>query len=130
MFKAGALGTLGAIIAVAVTFFVADAVSGPLMATPPGAEAPEAVALGAAIGGTVVGAIVGLVLAIICNRFLKKPGPVFLGVCAVGLVAYGALSFSATEEVATGLWLNIMHIAAAVPIVGLLVQAMNRPASA
>lgn len=129
LLKASLFGTIGALAAVAVTFLIGDAVSGPLMATSPGADAPEPVLIGAALAGTAVGAVAGIGLAALCKRFLAKPAPVFVGICVVGLIAYGAFSFAASETVSAGVWLNVMHIAAAVPIVGALLQTLS-PAAA
>lgn len=127
MLKSTLAGTVAAVIGVAITVVIADAVSGPLMVTSPGADAPEELALGAAIAGTVTGAIAGLTLAALCARFLaSKAAAVFLGICLVGLVAYGLFSFSATEEVVGGVWLNVMHVVAAIPIVGLLYQQIGK----
>lgn len=120
MLKAAAFGTVGALIAVAITYLIGDAISGPLMVTPPGGDAPEEVLLGAALFATVVGAVAGLVLAALSKRFLSNPASAFVGICVLGLVAYGAMTFAAGEDLATGLWLNVMHVAAALPIVGLL----------
>lgn len=126
MFKAALLGTIVAIAGVIVTALVADAISGPLLVTSPGAEGPEALALGAAIAGTVAGGIAGLILAAIIGRFFAaKASTVFIGICVAGLVAYGAFSFSAAEQFSTGLWLNVMHVVAAIPIVGLLLQQLS-----
>lgn len=126
LLKSGLIGTVGAVVAVAITFLIGDAISGPLLATSPGTDAPEAVAIGAALAGTVVGGIAGIILAAISKQFLgAKAAAIFVGICVVGLVAYGAFSFTATEEISAGIWLNVMHIVAAIPIVGLLVQNLN-----
>ncbi len=131
MLKATLIGTIGALVAVTLTVLIADAISGPLMVTSPGADAPEELALSAALFGTVAGGIAGLVLAALCGRLLgAKATTAFLAICLVGLVAYGAFSFSATEEIATGAWLNAMHVVAAIPIVGLLAAELtDRPLS-
>lgn len=125
MLKATLFGIIGALVAVAITMVIGDAVSGPLIATPPGADAPEEIAIGAALFATVFGGVVGLGLAALLGRFVANPVPVFLGICVVGLVAYGAFSFSAAEETSTGVWLNIAHIAAAGPIVGALTKELQ-----
>lgn len=125
MLKAGIFGTIAAGIAVAITFFIADAASGPLMATPPGGDLLEEIPLVGALVGTITGGIVGTIVAALLNRFMSNAVPLFVGFCVVGLIAYGAFSFSATEELSAGIWLNIMHIVAAIPIVGGLVQAMT-----
>ena len=121
MLKSTLIGTIAAVIGVVLTLFIADAVSGPLMVTPPGSDAPEELLLDAAIPATVIGGLAGLGLAAACARLLgAKAATAFLAICAFGLVAYGVLSFTAAEELATGVWLNVMHVVAAIPIVGLL----------
>lgn len=125
MVKAALIGTIGAIVAVVIVVFIGDAVSGPLLVTPPGADAPEEVAVVAAIFSTFFGGVAGLAIAALCKKFLGNPASVFLGVCVVGLVLYGIVPFVASESVSTGVWLNIMHIAAAIPIVGSLTQALQ-----
>ena len=42
----------------------------------------------------------------------------FVVICVVGLVLYGIVPFTAAEETATAVWLNLMHLAVALPIVG------------
>jgi hypothetical protein len=114
------VGTVVALAAVVVTFFIADAVSGPLMATDPAGAVTE-VPLPGAIIGTVIGGIVGALLAL-GVRNLDRSVEAFLGVCLIGLVLYGIYAFVQAEGFAAGLWLNVMHIAAAVPIVGILTR--------
>lgn len=120
MLKATLFGTLAALVAVVIALLIGDAVSGPLLVTSPGADAPEELEIGAALMATVVGAFAGLGLAALCRRLLANGAAVFVGICVVGLIGYGIFSFSASEEVATGVWLNVMHIVAAIPIVGAL----------
>ena len=112
-------GIVAAVIAVVVVFAIADAASGPLLAAQPGSDVTEEIPLGAAIFGTVVGGLVGTVIALLS---VSRPVEVFVGVCVVALVLYGLFALSAADDSATGIWLNVMHIAAAVPIVGLLAR--------
>ncbi len=130
MVRAGLIGTLVAVVAVAIAFFIGDAVSGPLMVTPPGGDAPEELVLAPAVFSTVIGGIVGLGLATLFKRVVGNPVPAFVGFCIVALIAYGAFSFTAAEEFATGVWLNVFHIAAALPIVGALARAMQGASAA
>lgn len=125
MVKAGLIGALAALVVVAITFLTGDAVSGPLMVTPPGSEVPEEVTLGAALFSTVVGGVFGIGIAALCSRFAGAPAKTFLGICVVSLVVYGVFPFLAGENIATGIWLNIMHVAAAIPIVGSLTRALD-----
>ena len=45
----------------------------------------------------------------------------------MGLTLYAILPFVAAEEVATAIWLNVMHLVAAAPIVGGLVRELRTP---
>ena len=117
MFKTAAMAIITAVVAVVITYVIADAISGPPMATPPGGDAVEEVTLGGAVVATVIGGIVGTILAFISSR-LGRPVQIFTGLCVVGLIVYGIVAFAAADDSTSGLWLNIMHLAAAVPIVG------------
>lgn len=121
--KTGAIGTGIAVILVVITLFIADAVSGPLLVETPGADAPEEVPIGGAVIFTILGGLVGIALAIGLLR-AATPRRIFLIVCVVGLVLYGIMPFTAAEEVGTAIWLNVMHVVAAVPIVGMLAREL------
>lgn len=125
MLKAGILGTIGAVIAVAITYFIADAASGPLLVTRNSGLTEQAPIAGALLF-TAIGGVIGLGIAALAKRFLGNPVPAFLGICLVGLIAFGIFPFTAAEETATAIWLNVMHIVAAVPIVGLLTKSLQQ----
>ena len=42
----------------------------------------------------------------------------------MALVMYGTVPFTAAEETTTAVWLNVMHVLAALPIVGLLARQL------
>ena len=121
LLRSAIVGIVAAVIAVVVVFLIADAASGPLLATQPGGDVAEEVPLGAAIFGTIVGGVFGTALAYLSGR-TPRPVEVFVGICVVALVLYGLFALSAADDTATGIWLNVMHIAAAIPIVGLLAR--------
>ena len=121
LLRSAIIGIVAAVIAVVVVFFIADAASGPLLVSQPGADAPEEAPLGGAVLFTVVGGLVGAGLAFLAGRMARSV-EVFVGICVVGLVLYGLFALSAAEDTATGIWLNILHLAAAVPIVGMLAR--------
>jgi hypothetical protein len=121
--QSAGIGIVVAIVAVIITYFIGDAVSGPLRALGPDGEMAD-VPLAGGIIGTVLGGLVGTLIAFL----LRNRGNgvnIFLGICAVALVLYGLYAISAADTLTTGIWLNVMHIAAAVPIVGSLMQWMN-----
>ncbi|MDH3301753.1 MAG: DUF6069 family protein [Acidimicrobiia bacterium] len=121
LFRSAVVGTIAAVIAVVVVYLIADAASGPLLAVPPGGDAAEEIPVGGAISATVIGGLVGTAIAFVSGR-TSRPVEVFVGVCVVGLVLYGLFALGQAEDAATGVWLNVLHIAAAIPIVGLLAR--------
>ncbi len=128
LLRNGFMGIVAAVGAVVITYFIADAISGPLMAAQPGADGPQEVPLGGAVVGTVIGGVVGIVVAYISSR-MRRSTPIFVLICVIGLVLYGLFAWSAADSQSTGIWLNIMHLVAAVPIVGQLTRwVSSRPA--
>jgi len=112
------ISIVAALALVTIVFLIAQAATENLSVTPPGGDAVRDVGLGDALFFTVVGGIVGTALAWAMNRFLARPRMAFLVTCLVGLGLYGIVPFAAAEETATGVWLNLMHLAVAVPVVG------------
>jgi hypothetical protein len=117
-------GTVVALVLVAVVYGIAQAANANLLVTGPGVETPAEVPLGNALGVTALGGLVGLGLAVLARRFAPKPRMTFLVVCLVLLVIDGISPFTASDAISTGVWLNAMHLAAAVPIVGSLYWAL------
>ena len=120
--RAGGMAIAVALLLVLVFYLIADAVSGPLLVTQPGSDTPDEVPLGAALVFTVLGGGVGIVLSLIANR-LRRPRFMFAAVSVAALVLYGILPFTAADEASTAIWLNVMHVAAAVHIIGLIARA-------
>lgn len=121
----GAAGTVLAMVIVAVITTVARRSGDPLLVAPEFGGSPTPLSTGVAVGATVVGGVVGTVLAGLARRTARRPRSWFGMVCMVLLAGYGALSFVRAEEVSTGVWLNVMHVGAAVAIVGLLLPALG-----
>lgn len=121
-------GTAAALVAVVITFFIADAVSGPLMANDPSGELAEVPFAGAIIG-TVLGGVIGMAITFAVRK-RGNPVTVFGVICVVGLIAYGAYAVSAAGTTSTAVWLNVMHLVAAIPIVGSLVNWLQHEGSA
>jgi len=121
--KNGGMGISVALALVLVTYLVADAASGPLLVTQPGSDSPEAVPLAFALVFTLIGGAIGIGLAYVVNRF-ARPRITFVAVSLVALVLYGIMPFTAAEATSTAIWLNAMHVAAALPIVGLLARSL------
>jgi len=118
LWATGGMATAAALVLVAVVFFVAVAVTDNLLVTPPGGDAAEEVGLGVVLTTTVVGGLVGSALAWAMSRFVRRPRNTFLVVCVAGLGLYGTVPFTAAEEAATGVWLNLMHLSVALPVAG------------
>jgi peptidoglycan/LPS O-acetylase OafA/YrhL len=121
--KNGGVGIIVALALVLVTYLVGDAVSGPLLVTQPGSDTPDAVQLTQALVFTVVGGAVGIGLALVATR-LGRPRTTFVAVSVVALGLYGIMAFVAADTTSTAVWLNAMHLAAALPIVGLLARSL------
>lgn len=121
--KQGGVGLIVALVLVAVTYLLADAASGSLLVTQPGSDTAEAVPLGLALLFTVLGGVFGIALAVLVNR-LGRSRATFVTVAVVALALYGIMPFTAAEETSTAIWLNAMHLAAALPIVGFLARSL------
>ncbi len=120
LLTAAVIGTVIAILAAVVVWFIATAISGDLIVTPPGQSMPDRVPVGVMVPSVAVGGVAGLLLAFAISKLASNAATVFVGTCLVALVLYGAYSFIRAEDLATGIWLNVLHIVAAIPIVGLI----------
>lgn len=128
--KQGGIGIIVALALVLVTYLIADAASGPLLVTQPGSDTPEQVLMAQALLFTVIGGAAGIGLAFVVKR-LGRTRTTFVAIAGVALVLYGIVAFTAAEQTSTAIWLNAMHLAAALPIVGLLARSLpERIASA
>ena len=121
--RQGGIGIAVAVVLVLVTYLIADAASGPLLVTQPGSDTPEEVPVGAVLVFTVLGGAIGTGLALVANRF-RRPRTTFVTAAGVALLLYGIMPFTAAEATSTAIWLNAMHLAAAVPIIGLLARSL------
>ena len=115
LMKAAGTGTSGAVVFVIAVWFVADAASGPILADNPDGDLAE-VRLAGAIIATIIGGILGTGLAFLL-RGRARGERRFLNICGALLIVYGAWAFSQAEDLVTGIWLNVMHLAAAAPII-------------
>jgi hypothetical protein len=122
--RAAVTGTVIALVLVAIVYAIARGADADLRVTGPGQDTPEAVPIASALIVTALGGVVGWILAFLARRFTPRPNITFLVVCLVLLVLDGITPFTASDKVSTGLWLNAMHLAAAVPIVGSLFRAL------
>ncbi len=116
-----------AIPLVSIVFLIAQATTDSLLVTPPGGDGLQQVQFADMLVASVAGILAGTGIAWLMNRFVGKPRRSFLVLCGVSLGLYAIVPFAAAEELATGVWLNLMHLAVAIPVVGSL--ASRLPAS-
>jgi len=109
---------VAALVAVTVVFLIAQAATDSLSVTLPGNDAAQEVGVSDALFATVLAGILSTVLAWGMSCFLARPRRTFLVSCVVGLVLYGLVPFAVAEDTATGVWLNLMHLTVAIPMVG------------
>ncbi len=119
----GFVGTVIGAVFVSIVFFIGDAMSGPFVVTPPGQSDTVTLGVGNVVVATIMGGVVGTILAIV-SSFLPRPRTIFRGLCLVGLLGYAIPPFMSSELFSTGVWLNVMHLGAAVPIVGRLAPGL------
>lgn len=124
LIRIAAISLITALVAVSLVYTIADSLSGPLMAAQPGSDESTQLTLANAVGATFFGGIIGTILAFVVSR-LKRSVQIFAGICLVGLVLYGVVAYNAADDTTTGLWLNIMHLTAAIPIVGGLARWLS-----
>lgn len=118
LLRTAGMALVAALVAVTIVFLIAQAATDNLLVTPPGSDAVREVGIGDALFSSVVGGIIATALAFAMGRFPARPRMTFLVVCVAGLGLYGIVPFAAAEESATGVWLNLMHLSVAIPIVG------------
>jgi prolipoprotein diacylglyceryltransferase len=123
LIKAAGRGILAAIAFVIATWVVADTSSGPLLVENPDGGLAQARLL-AAVVFTVIGGIIGTGIAYVLRN--RERGDLrFLNICLGFLIVYGAWAFNQAEDITTGIWLNVMHLAAAAPIIDQLRRWMR-----
>ena len=128
--KTAFIATAIAILDVLVAFGIARLLDQSFIVRPEfGSGSASELQVWVVAGATALGGIAGLILAVVSKRFGAQATMVFLAASLLGLVAYGVLSFIRADATSTALWLNALHLVAAVPIVGLLANELNRRAA-
>lgn len=91
-----------------------------------GSETPdiETVGLRNSLSATAVGALLGWLAAAIALRWTNRPRLIFIVVTVAGFIGWGIMAFTQAETIETALWLNGLHIVAAVPIIGTLAREL------
>ena len=118
LLKATGMSLAAGLVTVTIVFVVADAATDNLLVTPVGGDVAEEIGLGVVLFMAVIGAVAGMGLAWIIGRFAPRPRATFLAVTLIGLVLFGIVPFTAAEETTTAVWLNLLHIAVAIPVIG------------
>lgn len=114
-----------AAIANVIFYWMSSAVGIPYLIPVQGPDAPlEPLPTVAVIIATIIPTVVATILFGILGRFLSNPVRVFVIISVVVLVASFAMPFTLPAAVAlsTKIALNVMHVVAAVVIVGVLIQ--------
>ena len=128
LLKASALSSaIGSTFALAA-FAIARLFDDPLLVRPEcgSGEAEELQAIVVVLATLAIGGLGGFGLAFLSSRFSPTaPRRTFLTLCLVGLGIYGVLAFVRTDQASTAVWLNVMHLVAAAPIVGMLARQLD-----
>ena len=67
-----------------------------------------------------------MALAALLRRFSRRPRPTFLVVGAVALTLYGLLAATVAESLGSAIWLNVLHLGVAAPLVVGLVPSLTQ----
>lgn len=119
--KLWAAGTGIAVLLAASAYLIAQEFADPLIVSGAGE-----VTLDNVTGFTVFGAMIGAALAVAIGRYTRKPRPMFFAVTMIALAGYAVVPFTAAESIETALWLNLLHLVVAVPVIGMLARWLPR----
>ena len=111
--------TAVAVVVVTVLFLAVPA----LTVDVSGAEGStaEVVPLADVLMATAFGSLGAVVLAAVLRRVSRRPRSTFVVICAVSLTLYGLVPAVAADTVDSAIWLNVLHLGVALPLViGLL----------
>lgn len=124
LLRSAIVGTGVAVLLVLAVYLVANLMDDPLMVEGPNGDSQK-VAIPSAVLFTVLAGVAGMALAVLTARTHRSTAT-FTAICLLGLVIYGSVPFLAAEATSTAIWLNVMHVAAAIPIVGTLTQWLRQ----
>lgn len=125
---AGAKAIGLAVASVVAAYLVALGLGADLLVAGPDGTTME-VTSGMVFGMTVLGGSIGVALAWVFGRWAPRPRVTFLATTLVALAAYAAVPFAAAEAVATAVWLNVFHVAVAIPVLWVLGGRLPRERS-
>lgn len=120
------IGVVLAGVAVGVVWIIANAVSDDLFVTLPGGDEEQRITLPFAVIVTLFQGAVGAAVVWLFRR-QGWSARTFLIIVAVFLVIQGIIAFVAADTAMTGVWLNVMHLAAALVLVPLFLRLLNEP---
>lgn len=116
-----AMATAVAVVLALIVYFIAQAATDNLLVDT-GGDQPEEVPAFGVVTASIVGGALGTLVAWLTGRFTSRPRQIFLVVCVFGLLLSFTNPFVAAEETATAIWLSLMHIVVAIPVVGSLAR--------
>ena len=106
----------------ATTIFVAA----PAVTVDAGDGTAEVVSLADVLAATVAGSLAAVALAALLRRFGRRPRRTFLWVGAVALTLYGLLAATVAGSPGSAIWLNVLHLGVAAPLVVGLVPSLTQ----
>ncbi|MEM9200742.1 MAG: DUF6069 family protein [Actinomycetota bacterium] len=115
LLRASGIGTAGAVVFVLAVWNVANVASGSILVEQGDLDLAEVRLLGALVAAVVAG-VLGTVVAFVLNG-RPRADLRFLNISGVVLILTGAYAFSRASDITSGIWLNLMHLAVAAPIV-------------
>ena len=123
--RSAATGILIGAALVTLVWVVARVTGEDLRIQAPGSDTPEKLPI---FFPPFVTILLGAVATGVALLFRRRgwSARIFYGVAAVFLILYGLVAFSRADTTGTGIWLNVMHIAAAAGIVPPLARGIDR----
>lgn len=114
-----------ALVAVSLGFFIAEMATGGLQISGSGSAVASPVTWANVLGATSLGGATATAAAYLVGRFTREPRRNFLAICGLGVALYSVVPFIAAETVATAVWLDVLHLTVAVPLVGGLLRYLS-----
>ena len=123
--RSAATGILIGAVLVTLVWVVARVTGEDFRIQAPGADTPEKLPI---FFPPIVTILLGAIATGVALLFRRRgwSARIFYGVAVTFLILYGLSAFSRADTTGTGIWLNVMHIAAAVGIVPPLARGIDR----
>ncbi len=122
--RAGLLGGTVAAVLNVILYFIGNAINGAaMMVDPPGAPPLLALPFPAVIIASILPGLIAGLLYFVLKRFTGYAKTIFLVIAAIIFVAFIFSPISAAQTTTTMWTLQFMHLATALPIIGMLLRA-------